>query len=228
MSSRNTDIQIASFSYKIYIRGKLLDDTRMKNILDVTVQDNCTGSDLLQITMCDPDLKFIEDDIITEKSAIKFEATYTNSKGAKSSIKFNGYISIIDIDFTDDGVPTMCLSCMDKTYIMDTQKKKRTWEKIKRSEVAKKIFKEHGLKTVIHDTKEKVDTITQSNETDIVFLNKLASEEDDYLVYVEGDTGYFVKKPTKVSSQATLQYKEAPYDITSFSPRIVKKEKQDD
>lgn len=222
--SRNTDVQIGHFSYKIYIRGKLLDDERMKNILEVNVQDNCTGSDLLQISMCDPDSHFIADDIITEKSAIKFEATYTNSYGVQSTFKFEGYISIIDIDFKNDGVPVMTIHCMDNTFIMDSIPKKRTWEKTTRSEVVKKIFKEHGLKAVVDSTSEVVDTLTQSNETDIVFITKLASDEkEDYIVYVEGNTGYFKKKPTAVSSQATLRYKEAPYDILGFLPRISKK-----
>ena len=68
-----------------------------------------------------------------------------------------------------------------------------------------------------------METITQSNESDIAFLTKLA-EEEDYLVYVEDNTGYFVKKPTNPTSQATLVYKESPYDIISFSPRITKGE----
>lgn len=227
MSARNNDVQLASFSYKIYINKKLLDDNRMKNILDITVMDNSTGSDLLQISMCDPDLYFISDSIITEKSPITFEATYSSSTGVKSSLKFEGYISIIDINFAEDGIPTMLISCMDNTYLMDAKPKKRTWEKAKRSNVASQIFKEYGFKTVIDATSKTEDSISQSNETDISFLSKLADEEG-YLVYVEGNTGYFVKKPTKLTSQATLQYKEAPYDILGFSPRITKKETSDE
>lgn len=226
--SRNTDITLASFSYKIYINKKLLDDNRMKNILEVSINDNSTGSDLLQITLCDPDLTFISDDIIKNKAPIKFEATYTSSNGETSKLEFEGYISIIDIDFAEDGVPTMLISCMDNTYVMDTYPKKRTWEKTTRSAVANSIFKEYGFKTVIDNTSEKVDSISQSNETDIAFLTKLAGEEEDYLVYVEGNTGYFVKKPSNLKSQATLHYKEAPYDIRSFSPRINKKDSKDE
>ena len=221
MSSRSKDVQVAEFSYKIYIGGKLLDNTRMKNIQEIVYEENCTGSDLLQIYINDPDMKFLSDNILVEKTSIRFEAIYISSLGVKSNLTFKGYVSIIDVDFADDGVPQLVLQCMDNTYKMDRKLKKRTWEKTKRSTVASKIFKEYGFKTKIDSTSKKVDSISQSNETDIAFLTKLA-EEEDYLVYVEGDTGYFVKKPTSYKSQATLKYKEAPYDIISFSPRITK------
>ena len=224
MSNRNTDVQFASYSYKIYINKKLLDAERMKNILDVTLTDNSTGSDLLQITMCDPDLYFISDSIITEKSPITFELTYTSSKGSNSSLRFEGYISIIDIDFAQDGVPTLLISCMDNTYLMDATTKKRTWENLKHSDVVKKIYTEYGFKTQVDATSKTLESISQSNETDIAFISKIADSEG-YLAYVEGTTGYFVKKPTNPPSQATLQYKQAPYDILGFSPRITKKEK---
>lgn len=223
----SSNVILAGFSYKIHINKKLLSDNAMKNILDISLSDNSTGSDLLQISMSDPDLEFIADDIITEKSSITFEATYTSSTGKTSSLKFEGYISIIDIAFIEDGVPTMIISCMDNTYLMDSKPKKRTWEKTTNSSVASKIFKEYGFNVVVDDTKTVIDSISQSNKTDIAFLTELAKDED-YLVYVEGKTGYFIKKPSKVTSQATLTYKEAPYDILSFSPRIVKKEKSED
>lgn len=227
MSSRNTDVQFASYSYKIYINKQLLDTERMKNTLEVTLMDNSTGSDLLQISMCDPDLHFISDNIITEKSPITFELNYTSSTGSNSSLKFEGYISIIDIDFAEDGVPTLLISCMDNTYLMDASTKKRTWENLKNSDVVKKIYTEYGLKTQVDATSKTLESISQSNETDIAFITKLADEEG-YLAYVEGTTGYFVKKPTSPTSQATLYYKQAPYDILGFSPRITKKEKAEE
>ena len=222
MSSRNKDVQVAEFSYKIYINGKLLDDTRMMNIQEIVYEGNCSGSDLLQIYIHDPDMKFMEDSIIVEKSTIKFEAIYISSLGEKSTLEFKGHIAIIDISVLDDGVPQLALHCMDNTFLMDLDTKNRTWENIKVSDVVSKVFKEYGFKTKIDPTSSKKESVAQSNETDITFLTKLADEEG-YLVYVEDNTGYFVKKPTNPPSQATLIYKEAPYDIVSFSPRITKK-----
>lgn len=228
--SKVNNVNVSEVSYSITINGKKLDDTRMSNILDITLEDSATGSDLLQISICDPDLTFIEDNILLETATINFEATYTNTKGQASKVKFDGYISLILIDFPSDGIPTIDICCMDKTYLMDVKPKKRTWSNMKRSDVASKIFKEYGLKTQIDSTSEKLETISQSNKTDIAFLIELAKAEkkDEYLVYVEGDTGYFVKKPKSLKSQATLTYKEAPYDITSFRPTISKRQEETD
>ena len=223
MSSRNKDVQVAEYSYKIYIGGKLLDDTRMMNIEEIVYEENATGSDLLQIYIHDPDMKFMEDSILVEKAAVKFEAIYISTLGEKSTLSFKGYISIIDISITEDGVPQLALHCMDDTFLMDLTPKNRTWEKTKVSNVVSKIFKEYGFKTKIDATSKTVESIAQSNETDITFLTKLADEEN-YLVYVENGTGYFVKRPTKPTSQATLVYRETPYDIISFAPRITKGE----
>ena len=193
----------------------------MMNIQEINFEENSTGSDLLQIFIHDPDMKFMEDSILVERATIRFESIYIDSMGEKSTLIFKGYISLIDIDFGDDGVPQLALQCMDSTYLMDNKLKKRTWEKTTRSKVATQILKEYGFKTKVDSTSEVLDSLSQSNETDISFLMKLA-EEEDYLVYVEENTGYFVKRPKTAPSQATLTYKELPFDVVSFAPRITK------
>ena len=227
--SRNTDVGISSFSYKISINGKALDSNRMKNILDVQLIDTATGSDLLEITMSDPHFEFIEDKIIIETAKVQFDATYIDTNKATHKLSFSGYISIINLDFNSDGTPLLSICCMDNTYLMDSAPKKRTWENLRRSDVASKIFKEYGLKTKIDASATKEETISQSNKTDISFIIDLANEEkEDYLVYVENGTGYYVKKPKTPKSQKTLVYREKPYDIHSFRPSISKKQSSSD
>lgn len=209
--------------YRIYIDGKELDEFRYSMIKEVVFEDNASGSDLLKITIVDPEFIFIDDNILIEEKKIKFYGGYEHDYRHM----FSGFISIVDIDFPEEGSPVLVVNCMDSTHIMNRVKKSRTWTNKTRGEVASAIFKEYGLKAVIKTNGNKQEDISQSNETDIQLLIKLADEEvDTHIVYVENNTGYFVKKEILSSPQATLDYRDGAMNILSFSPRINKETKQ--
>lgn len=209
--------------YQLFIGGKELDDFRYSMIQSITFEDNASGSDLLSITITDPDFIFINDDIFLEDKKVKFIGGYSND----NRVMFEGYISVIDMDFPEIGSPSLVINCMDNTHLMNRVKKKKTWSNVTRGAVAKEIFQEYGFKAVIEDSGAKVETLNQSNETDINFLIKLAGEEvEPYLLYLEGNTGYFVKKKILDTQQATLDYRDGQMNIISFSPTINKETKQ--
>lgn len=209
--------------YRVFIGGKELDSFKYSMITDITFEDNAHGSDLLTISLEDPEFIFIDDDIFVEERQVKFIGGYdTNNR-----VMFEGYISLIDIEFPETGSPRLTIHCMDNTHLMNRVKKKRTWENTTRAKVCASIFREYGFKTVIHDSGKVEETISQSNETDIDFIIKLSEEEiDNYLVYVEGGTAYYVRKEILSSPQATLDYRDGNLQIISFSPRINKETKQ--
>lgn len=209
--------------YQLYINGTELDDFRYSMIDSIVYEDNATGSDLLKITINDPEFLFINDKIFLEDNKVKFMGGFDNTLTAK----FEGYISIIDIDFPETGSPTLVINCMDNTHLMNRVKKKKTWNNTTRAKVAKEIFQSYGFKTVIEDSGKVEESITQNNETDISFLTKIVDEEiEPYLVYVEGTTGYYVKKKILASPQDVLDYRDGQMNIISFSPRINKEVKQ--
>lgn len=209
--------------YRIYLQGKELDDFRQSMIEEVVFEDHSTGSDLLSIRVNDPEFIFLDDDIFIEEAKVKFVGGYSN----EYRVMFEGYVSVIDVMFPNTGSPQLTLHCMDNTHVMNRTKKKRTWNNKKRSDVVASIFKEYGFKTVIDPSPSKEETISQSNETDISFLEKLAGEETDhYLVYVEQGVGYYVKKKILNKHQAVLDYRGGNNDIIAFNPRINKEVKQ--
>ena len=208
--------------YAIYINGVELDEYRMNMLESITLEDNSTGSDLLTLHFYDPDLVLLSDNIFIEHCNVSFIGGWL--KG--DIVKFEGFISVIDIDFPENGTPSITLNCMDNTHIMNVDKKKRTWENTKVSTVASQIFREYGFKAVVDDTGDIEENISQS-DTDIKFLTQLANDQyENFIVYVEGTTGYFIKKPNLGNPQATLQYREGNGDLLSFSPRINKQTKQ--
>lgn len=209
--------------YMLYINGKELDTFRYSMIKEITVQDNASGSDLLTISVEDPEFTFINDKLFLEDNKVKFVGGFDNDLG----VKFEGYISVIDIDFPESGSPTLAIHCLDNTHVMNRVKKKRTWNNTTRAKVARQIFQEYGFKVVIEDSGMVEESIAQSNETDIAFLTKIVDEEiEPYLVYVEGSTGYYVKKKILQKQQDTLDYRDGSQTILSFSPRINKEVKQ--
>jgi len=208
--------------FAIYINGVEIDNYRMTMLESIDYEDNASGSDLLTLTFYDPDLKILSDNIFVEECSVYFVGGWLWG----DVVTFNGYISLIDIDFPEQGTPKITIHCMDSTYLMNRDKKKRTWENAKVSDIARQIFTEYGLSAVVDDTGTVEENVSQS-ETDIKFLTQLADDQyETYLVYVEGTTGYFVKKPNLVSPQAQLDYRSGNGNLLSFSPRINKQSKR--
>lgn len=209
--------------YQLFIKGQELDEFRYSMIQSITFEDNATGSDLLTIEIEDPEFVFINDDIFIEDVKVKFKGGYLGNMRTM----FEGWIALVEMDFPDTGAPRLTIHCMDNTHVMNRVKKKRTWQNTTRAKVARQIFQEYGLKAVVEDSGKVEETISQSNETDISLLTKLVDEEiDPFLVYLEGGTGYYVKKKILASPQATLDYREGSQTIISFSPKLNKESKQ--
>lgn len=208
--------------YQLFINGKEIDELRYSMIDTIDVEDNGTGSDLLKITLSDPDLIMLSDNIFVEDVKVHFKGGWY--RGAMT--EFTGYISLIEVDFPSSGIPTLTINCMDNSYIMNVEKKQRTWENTKASEVAKQVFRENGLTPHVDDTGNKEDTISQ-NETDIKFLTNLADNQlEQFIVYVEGTHGYFIRKPVIANPQKTLSYRQDDGNLLSFQPSINKYTKQ--
>lgn len=214
--------ELLSAYYQLFINGKEIDEYRYTMIDSIDYEDNASGSDLLKITMSDPDLIILSDNIFVEEVRVHFKGGWYLG----DITEFTGYISQIDVDFPDSGTPSIVINCMDNSYIMNTEKKQRTWENTRVSTVATQIFRENGLTPHVDTTPDTEDTISQ-NETDIKFLINLADQQvEQYIVYVEGTHGYFVKKPVIENPQKTVSYREEDGDLLSFQPSINKYTKQ--
>jgi phage protein D len=208
--------------FKISISGEVLDEYKMSLINEVTFEDNASGSSILQISINDPDRVFIEDKFFVQQAPIHFEGGWVGERPAT----FDGFISVIDIDFPEEGYPVLMIHCMDRSHLMNRVRKKRTWKKTKVSEVARAIFREHGLVPIIDDSGKVEDTVSQSHETDIEFLiSKAEGLDNEFIAYVEGNNGYFVKKNYSSDPQAVLNYASLDGSIYSFRPRVNKESK---
>lgn len=218
---------VKSCYWDVSINGSKLDKARRECVESIEINELSDGSNTLNLVVHDPEFLFIEDDVFVEEATVSAEMGWHNDT---HRVSFSGYISAIDITFPDTGFPSMTIYCLDKTHLMNRKKKKRTWDDVTRADVAEKIAQEYGFTFVKSpDYKgKKEDTISQSDVTDIAFLESLAQEETElYVCKLRGDTLYYTKKGLLGMPVAELHYKEYPHDVISFQPRINKETLQE-
>lgn len=214
--------------WNMAINGVQIDEARRFCIKSVSLSTQCDGSDTLTVVVQDPEFIFINDNIFIEESKIYFRM---NIQDDITVIEFEGYISAIDIEFPDTGMPTLTLTCLDKTHIMNRKKKNRSWDNTTSANVVKTIAREYGFQCVVESGYSfgSQDTITQSNQTDIEFIEQLASNERDlFMAKLVDNTLYYVKKGLLKTPSATFTYKYFPFNIISFSPKINKESIQEE
>ena len=211
---------VLSMMCDIWISGTKLGVSKKRCITDITIKETVEGSDTATLSITDPDFLFINDNIFVDENTIKIKMGWSNSTYRDT---FEGYISAIDIDFDNTGSPKLTVTCMDNTHKMNRQKKNKTFKKKTSAEVVKSIVKSYGYSCVIEKGYKftKQDSISQSNQTDIDFITKLASDEVyPFTARLVGNTFYYVKMGKLETPKMTLTYRNYPHDIISFSPKI--------
>lgn len=218
--------EVLSPTYDVWISGTKLLMTKKACISSIDIKETDSGSDVATLKISDPEFLYIEDNIFLEENKIKIKTGWSNTTYRNT---FDGYISAIDIEFAESGIPQITVTCMDRTHIMNRKKKSKTFQKCTRADVVKKIASSYGFKCVV-DKSYKFhvqETITQSDQTDIEFIMKLAEEEVyPFSARLVGNTLYYVRKGKLGKSKMTLTYRKYPHEIISFSPKINKESKQ--
>lgn len=188
----------------------------------------CDGSDTLTINLIDPNFEFIEDNIFVDEASVVLEHGFD---GDVDREKFSGFISAIDIHFPEEGAPALTITCLDKSHIMNRVKNERSWDNVTRADVVRKIASEYGFGTYIEPNYEfaVLETISQSKQTDIEFLEKLAGDErEPFLCKLIGNTIHYEKKGLLTDPVTAVGYKTYPFDVMSFSPQINKETRQEE
>lgn len=202
--------------YELWIGGNKLSNYETKLIQSVVFSDTDSGSNLLTVNFEDPDFILIDDPRITKATPVQFiGGFYFNSRKM-----FEGYISMVDFTFPENGVPTLTITCMDKSFIMDRVERRETYKNMRYDQIATKIAQRNGFSIVTKNTGKIHEQVTQSDKTDIQFLVDLGNEID-YFVNVEGSTLYFLPRDYQSTPQKTYWYRRPPFNLISFTPRLV-------
>ena len=179
---------ILSIVYDVWISGTMMGIDKKECINSIEIKETVDGADTATIQITDPEFLYIEDDIFLEDNTIKIKLGWDNTTYRET---FEGYISAIDIDFNSNGCPKLTVTCMDKTHIMNRTKKDATFKNTTSANVVKQICKNYGYNVVVDSSYkfEVQETITQSHQTDIDFITKLANDEVyPFSARLEGNT----------------------------------------
>lgn len=217
---------VLAIIYDVWISGTKLAQDKKSCINSIEIKETVEGSDTATLVITDPEFLYIEDNIFLEDNSIRIKLGWSNTT---YRVDFQGYISAIDIDFDSNGCPKLTLSCMDNTHLMNRKKKSKTFKNTTSADVVKKIVKSYGYSCVVDSSYKftKQETITQSNQSDIDFIQKLAGDEVyPFTARLVGNTFYYVKMGKLGTPKMTLTYKKFPHEIISFSPKINKETKQ--
>lgn len=217
---------ILAIVYDVWISGTKLGMSKKACINSIQIKETVEGSDVATIKITDPEFLYIEDNIFLEDNTVKIRLGWDNTT---YRVEFQGYISAVDIDFDNTGCPKLTITCMDNTHVMNRTKKSNTFKNCTNADVVKKIVQSYGYTCVIDSSYSFTtqETITQSNQTDIDFITKLAGDEVyPFTARLVGNTFYYVKMGSLETPKMTLTYKKYPHEVISFSPKINKESKQ--
>lgn len=227
---REQAIDVDSIYWAVSINGVNLPFEKRQSIKSIQFTETCKGSDSVTISISDPDMEFIQDDIYLEDTPMSIDMLFN---GSDFKTNFYGYISTIDVDFPEDGSPALELYCLDKTHLMQRVKNTQTWDNVRSIDVVQEKCKGYGFKLVYSEDYEylKEDSISQSNQTDIEFLESLANNERElFVAKLVGDTFFYIRLGLLADPVAQLYYRyDAKHNnVKSFQASIDKETRQVD
>ena len=220
------DGEVLAITYDVWISGTKIDMTKKACITSIDIKETVDGADTATIKIADPEFLYIEDNIFIEDNKVKIKLGWSNTT---YRVEFDGYISAIDLEFTSSGVPNLTITCMDNTHTMNRKKNNNTFKNCTSADVVKKICQKYGYTCVVDTTYKYTvkETITQSDQTDIDFIQKLAKDEVyPFTARLVGNVFYYVKKGQLGESVMTLTYLKYPHEVISFNPKINKESKK--
>lgn len=220
--------------YRIQVDGKELPDNVINLIDEVTYQDNDTGADTVTIDVEDINFYFLSNPKLFEDLPIMVEIGYNNVPVAD----FSGFITLVEPTFPATGVPSVSIFCMDETHKLNKDKKTRTWNNMKVSDILNALARDYGLKAEIEETERVYEKLSQSNETDMQFAVRLVEGENnnsleqskagnipfrdyDYVLKVKNGVMRFYTRNLKADIAKYLWYNSGDCSIQSFSPKFI-------
>lgn len=214
-------------SFIIEIEGKRLTKDITHEITSFVFEDNEEEMDVMEISVTDRYLQFVDDPLFQEGNEITARFGYADDLSPKKV----AVIKDIDYDFPETGEPTIKLKAYDKGHRLSGKQIQRVWQKpapgILYSEIAEKIAAEHGLAPVVTKTVGTHLRVAQGNLSDAQFLKALAvkSREKDgkgvtgFVFYIQDDELHFHPRKLQSRPGMALEYfTDREGMLRSFTP----------
>jgi hypothetical protein len=210
---------------KVAIHGINVSQDRINCIEQYNLAERCLGSDTLELSVRDPEFKYISDNIFVKDSPISATVTWDGS--FIHAKKFTGFIHAVDINFPNEGFPRLTLTCLDSgSYRMHQTPKTREFKAKTTADVIREVAREYGYKVSIESGYNFVlrEFIGQTRETDLEFCERLPElEREPFFFKVKDNTVYYKRLGIVAKEKVTINYKSKGCEVISFNPQITKK-----
>jgi phage protein D len=208
------ELDVYQPTFVIEIEGRRLSKDITTEITSFVFEDNEEELDVMEISVTDRNLQFVDDPLFQEGNEIVARFGYVDNLSPKKV----AVIKEIDYDFPDSGDPTIQLKAYDKGHKLTGRQIQRVWQRsdpgILYSEIAEQIAGEHGLTPVVTKTVGRHLRVAQGNKSDAQFLKELAGKSRDrdgkgvtgYVFYVDGDELHFHPRALSARPALILEY----------------------
>lgn len=197
------------------IDGKDLDAKYMKSVASVKVMQDvdAAGSVALAINAPKEDIfAWLDDAKVDEGSPVEVEMGTTRSR----RLVFAGEITGLDVTFSGRLAVSLSLRGYDGRHRMMRSCKPQSYQKVKDSDLARKIGQKHGLQVQAVATKVEHPYLLQAQQSDYQFLRERA-EANGYEVVVIGKTLHF--RPVGYKARPSLRL-SAEEDLHDFHAAV--------
>jgi len=208
---RRMDLDTFKPTFLIQIEGQQLSADITQEITSFVFEDNEAELDVLELSVTDRNLQFVDDPLFQEGNEIVARFGYVDNLSPRKK----AVIKDIDYDFPENGDPTIRIKAYDKGFKLAGKENQKVWKKppsgILYSEIAEEIAAANSLTPSVKPTKVRHLRVVQSNISDAQFLKELAAkarEQDGdgvtgYVFYIQDDELHFhprelEKKPATV------------------------------
>ena len=201
-------------TFLIQIEGQDLSKDITQEITSFVFTDNEEELDVLELSVTDRNLQFVDDPLFQEGNEIISRFGYVGNLSPRKK----AVIKDIDYDFPENGDPTIRIKAYDKGFKLAGKENQKVWQKpapgILYSEIAEQIASANGLKPVVTATKGHHLRVTQSNISDAQFLKELAEKARNrdgdgvsgYVFYIQDDELHFHPRELDQTPLLTLEY----------------------
>jgi phage protein D len=212
---------MSAIKFEVTMMSVKFTQDQLRHVSELVIDESDSEATMLRMTYQDIDMFLLNnEDIISKGAQIEVRLGYE----AHCPLKFKGNVSIVEVDYGVNGIPSVVIVAIDSTNMFTTKTKTRKFTNTTASAVISSICKEYGFKAVVTATTEIVKEISQEEETDAQLFNKLADNEG-FVWYIMNESTLFFGSRFNYNYQVvdTLGYNIGNYGIISFQPMRVEK-----
>ena len=186
----------------VRIGGKDFEETLLdKRVLEVDVEENCSGLSVAKVVLLNEDLKLTDDESLQVNLDVEIFTGYANT----SIVKRGDFITTVPrFLFSGDGPAEITLHCYSQEWLLANTERRVVYQNIRDSEIAERIAARYSLDADVQVTSPLYEHISQVGISDYSFLQDRARLYG-YEFYVEEGVLHF-HEPRFVDSGLKLFY----------------------